>query len=81
MLFIGSKRRIKAPTENNEFSSRSHALVEIRILNSVCVDGRVVAQHGKALLVDLAGSERLGTGGGGECSDRREEGKNINKSL
>jgi hypothetical protein len=58
MLFIGSKRRIKAPTENNEFSSRSHALVEIRILRSVCVDGKVWATHGKALLVDLAGSER-----------------------
>lgn len=81
ILLIGSRQRIKAKTQSNEFSSRSHALVEIRIQRSrVTQDGKIQAIYGKALLVDLAGSERINPNYN-EHNDRRKEGANINKSL
>ena len=68
----GNSRRTMAPTNQNIFSSRSHALLQIT-LNEKHND----IVYSKLLIVDLAGSER----GGIEKGRRREEGANINKSL
>ena len=68
----GNSRRTMAATNQNAFSSRSHALLQIT-LNEKHND----IVYSKLLIVDLAGSER----GGIEKGRRREEGANINKSL
>ena len=68
----GNSRRTMAPTNQNMFSSRSHALLQITLH-----ENNEEAIYSKLLIVDLAGSER----GGIEKGIRREEGANINKSL
>ncbi|XP_078270904.1 kinesin-like protein KIF13A isoform X3 [Rhinoraja longicauda] len=77
----GNKSRTVAATNMNEESSRSHAVFNI-ILTQTLYDphsstsGEKVS---KLSLVDLAGSERVSkTGAAGE---RLKEGSNINKSL
>ncbi|XP_064409537.1 kinesin-like protein KIF13A isoform X10 [Latimeria chalumnae] len=77
----GNKSRTVAATNMNEESSRSHAVFNI-ILTQTLYDlqtsnsGEKVS---KVSLVDLAGSERVSkTGAAGE---RLKEGSNINKSL
>ena len=54
LIEMGNTRRVVAETKANEFSSRSHAIVQINVERK---EGEVVAV-GKLSLVDLAGSER-----------------------
>lgn len=76
-IVIGNQRRTMGPTGVNQFSSRSHAILEISIEQRVNNKSKEEVMNSKLLLVDLAGSER----GGLERGIRREEGSNINKSL
>ena len=79
IIFKGNKKRTMASTNQNNFSSRSHAILIISLerkhfnknFNNFDV------YYSKFLVVDLAGSER----GGQEKGKRRKEGANINKSL
>ncbi|PAA86959.1 hypothetical protein BOX15_Mlig023364g1 [Macrostomum lignano] len=77
----GNKSRTVAATNMNNESSRSHAVFNITLTQTVSdcqldVQGEKVS---KLSLVDLAGSERaVKTGAVG---DRLREGSNINKSL
>ena len=76
-IINGNSRRTKGATSQNQFSSRSHAILEINIeqCNKNIIKDDILIS--KMLLVDLAGSER----GGKEKGKRREEGANINRSL
>ena len=75
----GNKRRTMAPTNQNKFSSRSHAILQISLERKSFNEEKnnFDIYYSKFLMVDLAGSER----GGVEKGKRREEGANINKSL
>ena len=79
LISQGNKKRTMAPTNQNKFSSRSHAILQISLkrkqFNSKTNNFDIF--FSKFLIVDLAGSER----GGLEKGKRREEGANINKSL
>jgi len=75
LILLGNSRRTMAPTTSNQFSSRSHAILEFTI-EQINLNNET-SMTSKLCLVDLAGSERGGT----EKGARREEGANINKSL
>ncbi|KAM3928413.1 kinesin-like protein KIF13A isoform 3-T3 [Leptodactylus fuscus] len=81
LMSEGNKSRTVAATNMNEESSRSHAVFNI-ILTQTLFDhqsGNSGERVSKVSLVDLAGSERVSkTGAAGE---RLKEGSNINKSL
>lgn len=78
LIIQGNSRRTMAPTNQNQFSSRSHAILQISLEQKKKVrDVKEEIIYSKFLVVDLAGSER----GGLERGIRREEGANINKSL
>jgi kinesin family protein 18/19 len=78
LIIEGNQRRTMAATGQNQFSSRSHAILQILIdQRSKIKDIKEEYLVSKFLLVDLAGSER----GGLEKGMRTHEGKNINKSL
>ncbi|XP_062925963.1 kinesin-like protein KIF13A isoform X2 [Mobula hypostoma] len=81
LMSEGNKSRTVAATNMNEESSRSHAVFNI-ILTQTLYDlqsGTSGEKVSKLSLVDLAGSERVSkTGAAGE---RLKEGSNINKSL
>ena len=77
----GNKRRTMASTIQNQFSSRSHAILQICLEKKITKlnsekENNMEYYNSKFLVVDLAGSER-----GAEKGKRREEGVNINKSL
>lgn len=77
-IIEGNQRRAMAETGQNQFSSRSHAILQILVeQRSKIKDIKEEYLVSKFLLVDLAGSER----GGLEKGIRTHEGKNINKSL
>ena len=72
-----NKRRTMASTNQNQFSSRSHAILQMILEKKIKKsEDNYELCFSKFLVVDLAGSER-----GGERGKRREEGANINKSL
>ena len=79
LIWQGNKRRTMAPTNQNKFSSRSHAILQISLKRKKINEKKNNFDifFSKFLIVDLAGSER----GGMEKGKRREEGANINKSL
>jgi len=78
LIIKGNSKRTMAATGENQFSSRSHAILQIGIEQKTKVrDTREEILTSKFLLVDLAGSERSGL----EKGIRTHEGKNINKSL
>ncbi len=78
LIILGNHRRTMAATGQNQFSSRSHAILQILVeQKSKVKDIKEEVLISKFLLVDLAGSER----GGLEKGIRTHEGKNINKSL
>ena len=79
LICQGNKRRTMAPTNQNKFSSRSHAILQISLKRKAFNEKKNNFDlfFSKFLIVDLAGSER----GGFERGKRREEGANINKSL
>lgn len=70
----GDSHRKTAETDYNARSSRSHAIVLIRLTNTNVIDGTSISST--LSLCDLAGSERA-TG----QQERRKEGAFINKSL
>ena len=79
LISQGNKRRTMAPTNQNKFSSRSHAILQLSLKRKSFNEKKNNFDifFSKFLIVDLAGSER----GGLEKGKRREEGANINKSL
>ena len=79
LICQGNKRRTMAPTNQNKFSSRSHAILQLSLKRKTYNEKKnnFDIYYSKFLIVDLAGSER----GGLEKGKRREEGANINKSL
>ena len=79
LICQGNKRRTMAPTNQNKFSSRSHAILQLSLKRKAFNEKKNNFDifFSKFLIVDLAGSER----GGLERGKRREEGANINKSL
>lgn len=79
LLQKGDKNRATASTNMNETSSRSHAVLIIKIIikdNNSSVSYR----ESTLMLVDLAGSERA-TASEGRVAMRLEEAKAINLSL
>lgn len=87
LISKGISNRVKACTNKNLHSSRSHAVVEFSI--TVAADSHDSNSHqvktSKLMMVDLAGSERLDTSEGAasleSSSIRKAEGSKINKSL
>ena len=79
LISQGNKKRTMASTNQNKFSSRSHAILQISLKRKQYNSKKKTFDifFSKFLIVDLAGSER----GGLEKGKRREEGANINKSL
>ncbi|XP_038070425.1 kinesin-like protein KIFC3 isoform X2 [Patiria miniata] len=75
----GKRNRATATTDMNEHSSRSHALLCVKIVGSNKTSGKRVM--GKLNLVDLAGSERVNKSGSSGDTTRLKEAQSINKSL
>ncbi|XP_043386901.1 kinesin-like protein KIF12 isoform X13 [Chelonia mydas] len=79
LLQEGTRRRRSAAHVLNRHSSRSHALLTIRIHRKALSPDPSSCQQGVLCFVDLAGSERVkDTGSAGE---RLVEASNINRSL
>ncbi|XP_038232031.1 kinesin-like protein KIF12 isoform X3 [Dermochelys coriacea] len=79
LLQEGTRRRRSAAHALNGHSSRSHALLTIRIHRQALSPDPSSRQQGVLCFVDLAGSERVkDTGSAGE---RLVEASNINRSL
>ncbi|CCW61950.1 unnamed protein product [Phytomonas sp. EM1] len=82
-LASGMRDRVTAETKMNEHSSRSHAILQLKItkVTAVSNEAGVVPKTCvcKASLVDLAGSERVSQSG--VVGTRFEETRNINLSL
>ena len=76
MIHSGNSRRKMARTQANEFSSRSHAIIQIQA-KIPTKDGTI---NSKLSFVDLAGCERICKTGLSDL-ERINEGSNINKSL
>lgn len=72
----GNTRRTKGSNNQNQFSSRSHAILSVHIEQCGKNLDNCDILISKMLIADLAGSERVG-----KEKRRREEGGNINKSL
>lgn len=71
-------RRSHNATSNNEYSSRSHAILQFTIRQFRPQEkGEVAVLESKLFLIDLAGNEKAGQ----NESKRFVEGININKSL
>lgn len=82
LLQKGHERRITACTDSNGRSSRSHAIISVRVtLNNSANEGSIHANTtiGNLYLVDLSGSER--TVKSNVTGDRLREANHINKSL
>ena len=76
LLETGEKQRTVAATRMNNYSSRSHSVFTMEIIQRFTNEAE---KRGKLNLVDLAGSEKVGkTGATGETL---EEAKKINLSL
>lgn len=76
----GNKRRKMAKTNSNQFSSRSHAIIQVNLkIKSIISDSDGSPITSKLSFIDLAGSERI------TLTENRglrmAEGSNINKSL
>lgn len=80
-LIVGGNRlRKMGRTKVNEFSSRSHAIVQVHIKRKITISGVANMEsfvESKLSFVDLAGSERMGDSRGKVVV----EGSNINRSL
>ena len=80
LLSIGNNKRTTGSTNNNEYSSRSHAVLRI-ILDNIDKNSNEIIS-GKFILVDLAGSEKTSSSLTNNLNqERQKEGSNINKSL
>lgn len=76
----GNSRRTQSPTHANETSSRSHAVLQVHVMQAPRT-AALVEQRTMATLsiIDLAGSERAAATT--NMGQRMVEGANINKSL
>ena len=93
ILDEGNRRRRMASTKANEFSSRSHAVLQIKIISKSEIDSivssnpevgyrlrsRMCMTTSRLSLIDLAGSERAANTQ--NRGTRLREGASINKSL
>lgn len=80
LIIEGNSRRTMASTSANQFSSRSHAILQISIQTSgSSIEMMDQVFYSKLSLIDLAGSERASTTS--NTGKRMIEGANINKSL
>ena len=90
LFHMGEKNRATASTKMNEHSSRSHAILILRIERSIQMMTKTKVKNVKQVtdriitssdlyLVDLAGSERVKKTGA--TADRLKEAKLINQSL
>ena len=80
LVSIGNSKRVKAETNVNEASSRSHAILQLVVKTKpLGAEINSVSQIGKLSLIDLAGSERAAATE--NRGMRLKEGANINKSL
>ena len=77
LLARGNHARATAPTSCNAFSSRSHAICIVTIINSNTLTGRDLCSQ--VYLCDLAGSERLSKSNA--VGSRLREAQHINKGL
>lgn len=75
LVVEGNSRRTMAPTGANQFSTRSHAVLQVTV--ELGVEGQVTTA--KLCLIDLAGSERAAATE--NRGVRMLEGANINRSL
>jgi len=79
-IIQGNQRRVMASTHANQFSSRSHAIIQLTIeKRSKTKDIVDSFLQSKLSLVDLAGSERAAVSENRGL--RQREGANINRSL
>lgn len=87
ILYLGNKKRTTGSTNNNETSSRSHAVLRINLDNKDKNSNDIIT--GKFILVDLAGSEKYSSNLNNNNNnnininnqERQKEGSKINKSL
>ena len=79
LLERGSQCRIKASTNMNDVSSRSHAVFTIILEQMKISNGKKRFKTGKLNMVDLAGSERVKISGA--TGKQLDESRRINKSL
>ncbi|CAJ1006544.1 putative Kinesin motor domain/Microtubule binding/TRAF-type zinc finger containing protein [Leishmania naiffi] len=77
LMMRGQQLRAIGTTHANDRSSRSHAVLEIKLK---LVDSSIEPQLGRITFVDLAGSERASDTAETDAKTRRE-GAEINKSL
>ncbi|XP_064077549.1 kinesin-like protein KIF19 isoform X2 [Macrobrachium nipponense] len=79
LLTKGNKERTCEPTAANKTSSRSHALLQVNVRQSLTKGDGEEVKNGRLFMVDLAGSERAKqTQNKGK---RLQEGAHINRSL
>ncbi|RCK64557.1 Kinesin-like protein KIP3 [Candida viswanathii] len=80
LILQGNRNRTSSPTEANATSSRSHAVLQINVIQKGRT-GDITEEHTFATLsiIDLAGSERAAATK--NRGARLNEGANINKSL
>ena len=80
LIADGNNKRVKAETNVNEASSRSHAILQLVVKTKPKgAEVNTVSHIGKISLIDLAGSERAAATENRGL--RLKEGANINKSL
>ena len=80
ILELGNRKRTTGSTNNNETSSRSHAVLRINLYNQERNSKNLIS--GRFIMVDLAGSEKTSINSTNNSNPvRQNEGKNINKSL
>ena len=80
LILAGNERRRMASTGSNQFSSRSHAILQIGIDCRIMKNGMIEqVTSSKLSLIDLAGSERAAVSH--NTGQRMVEGANINRSL
>ena len=82
LLLKGNNNRHVGETNQNEQSSRSHAVLQINIFNkNKSGNNTNEITTSKFILVDLAGSERASKNLNSVDNKTKQEGSNINKSL
>lgn len=76
-ISAGDKNRSQGVTNMNEHSSRSHAMVTVKVVGKHRTAG--ISYFGKLHMIDLSGSERISKSGA--TGQRLKEAQAINKSL